>query len=354
MPRHIKQALCLLAGLVIGHTSASAQKLIPVQRAADWTIKVHKQQRLDKWGIPAANYSGITLLGDGRYAVVSDEESKDGFYIMDLELDSIKGTVSHASINDMVASPQAGADRDSEAITYLPSSNTLLIAGENDQRILEYNMDGTRTPFELRVPQSMGTEAIYPNYGFEALTYSHFDHLIWAMTEHTLRADGKPSDHTHRTGCMLRLQLFEPTEYMPVSQCLYQTDAPTVKKQGRNYAFGVSGMASLPDGTLLIMEREFYVARKYMGSFVAVKLYRVNPREAKKDTVLPKELIASFKTHINLLHRNIANYEGICVGQRLPSGKLPIILLSDSQAGAGNSLYHMKDYIKVITIDMNK
>ena len=40
----------------------------------------HKQQKFPD-AIPAGNYSGITWLGDDRYAVVSDKSADDGFFV---------------------------------------------------------------------------------------------------------------------------------------------------------------------------------------------------------------------------------------------------------------------------------
>ena len=44
-----------------------------------------------KWHIPAANYSGITPLGDGCYAVVSDQEEQAGFYLWNIHVDLSSG-----------------------------------------------------------------------------------------------------------------------------------------------------------------------------------------------------------------------------------------------------------------------
>jgi len=330
-----------------------------LQKASDWVITVNKAQDMAKWGVPAANYSGITYIGDNRYAVVSDTEQRERFYMMDIQLDSITGMVTNISHKDIPitiksnksekSATTADKGRDMEDIAFLPSDHTLMIATEDSQQILEYSLDGSRTPFALKVPESMGKDAIYPNYGFESLTYSTSDHALWTTTEHTLKADGAISNYANKTGCLLRLQMFTTDEYKPISQCLYQTDAPKAKKAGRQYAFGVSGMAALPDGTLLIMEREFYVAKRYFGSFVINKIYRVDPRETKNKP-LTKELVTSFKTKLTLFKRDLANYEGICLGPRLADNSLTLILISDAQAGAGNKLYHLKDYIKVITI----
>ena len=44
-------------------------------------VELLKPKDLGRWNIPPGNYSGITPIGDRRYAVVSDKEAQDGFRI---------------------------------------------------------------------------------------------------------------------------------------------------------------------------------------------------------------------------------------------------------------------------------
>ena len=44
-------------------------------------LTAQKPQRFHK-ALPPGNYSGITPLGNGRYAVVSDKSEEDGFFII--------------------------------------------------------------------------------------------------------------------------------------------------------------------------------------------------------------------------------------------------------------------------------
>ena len=39
-----------------------------------------KQQRLSKWGVGTANFSGIAPIHGDRYVMVSDKEPEDGFF----------------------------------------------------------------------------------------------------------------------------------------------------------------------------------------------------------------------------------------------------------------------------------
>ena len=74
-------------------------------------------------------------------------------------------------------------------------------------------------------------------------------------------------------------------------------------------------------------------------------------REMDANAFLQKKPLFTFSTGIRLLgKKNFANYEGMCLGPKLADGRQTLLLVADSQNRAGNSLYHLKDYIKVIVI----
>ena len=51
------------------------------------------QVSLSKWKIGTGNYSGIAPMGDGRYAVVSDKEPADGFFVFRIDQNATTGQV---------------------------------------------------------------------------------------------------------------------------------------------------------------------------------------------------------------------------------------------------------------------
>lgn len=341
---------------------------------------VLKQQDMAKWGVRAANYSGITKIEDNRYAVVSDKEDRDGFFVFDIDIDRRDGKIVSIRQHDLFGSTNAEVDkhgisiRDCEGVAYFAPSGTIFISGEGDQQIIEYDMQGQPTGRRLEIPPFMSKDKTYSNYGFEALTYSSEQHKFWTTTEHTLRADGSvisPKTSSAAEGeldgkCLLRLCSFDDSlKY--TGQYAYMTDRPLAddKTATRNYAFGVVAMTALPDGGVLILEREFAVTSGYVGSYVRNIIYKVYPSDEYKlsasegesalntlpaSRFVPKTLVAEFVTRLNLSVRNLANYEGMCLGPVLDDGRQTLLLVSDSQGGYGNSMYHMKDYIKVIIL----
>ena len=286
---------------------------------------VNRQRHFPKT-VPAGNYSGITWMGGDRYAVVDDKSPTAGFYLMTLRTDSLTGEILDARMDSFMTSGEP--NRDEEGICYVPSSNSVFVSGEADGRIVEYTMDGQLTGRQLAIPDIF--QIAYPNRSFEALTYQSVTHRFWTTSEQTLRADGAQPDIHRKIANRLRLQSFDD-DLQPREQYWYLTDSSAVKGEKGQSILGVSGMAALEDGRLVVLEREVCKKAKNIGSFVHVKLYVVNPTVQQPGEWLHKKLLAEFRTRINLTARSFANYEGICVGPRLADGSTLLVLVADSQ-----------------------
>lgn len=323
---------------------------------------------MTKRGVMPANYSGIAWMGENRFALVSDKETADGFFPLTIEFDA-RGHVTRLERGSLRGNvnPRRGSDvmtvRDCEGVCYVPSSGTLFISGEGDQAVLEYDTIGQPTGRKLNVPTEFSTMHIVPNYGFEALTYNHSTGLFWTTTESTLTADGSAASYAAPgVRNMLRIQSFD-SALNASRQYAYRMDLPTVEHAPRQYAFGVVAMAAMDDGRLLVMEREFYVARQYLGSYVENRIYMVNPDRSTPITpetrlsslsdfdFMAKTLLTSWRTQLNFSRRDIANYEGMCLGPRLADGSQLLLLVNDSQGGHGNGLFSLHDYLKVMKVE---
>ena len=111
--------------------------------------EILKQKNINKMGVKTGNYSGITHINDNLYAIVSDKEKTDGFYIFEINIDRNNGSIESVVRNDSIfgsINPQTTAvngisTRDCEGIAYIKSSNTFFIAGEGDQHIKEYSQE---------------------------------------------------------------------------------------------------------------------------------------------------------------------------------------------------------------------
>ena len=302
--------------------------------------------------VPKGNYSGLTWLGGDRYGVVSDKSSESGFFRFRIQIDTVSGDIKDV-VNDGFQS-SGEMNKDEEGIAFFPKDSTLLISREADNRILEYDMNGKLTGRELTIPSVFSTAT--PAYGLEALTYNAQTHRFWTTSESTLKPDGQQANATNQVKNRLRFQSFDDS-FIPQEQYAYLMDAAESHPSVSNYAMGVSALAALNDGKLLVLEREFVVTSSKIGSFVENKIYCVDPaqsisisQEKELDTDSPymqKALIAAWKTSLGLLRQNLANYEGMCLGPRLADGSQVIVLCADSQDQYGGVL---RDWFRTIII----
>lgn len=326
-------------------------------------VQSFKQHNMKRWGIPAGNYSGITHIEGDRYALISDKQEADGWtevsisFLPSGDIDRMQFVAQH--YNDETR----GKARDSEGIAYVPGRG-FFVSAESDQQILELSEEGKPTGRGLSIPTYYSTSNIFPNYGFEALTYHADTGIFWTTTEQGLRSDVEAlSTHKAPRPTLLRLQSFGPNQ-QPLKQYAYKTDAPETKRTSHLFAFGVSELLAFDDTTLIVMEREVNIPPKYNHAQCNIRLFSVNPhpsqaitetfiplREMDANSFLQKKLLYTFSTGIRILgKKSFANYEGMCLGPKLTDGRQTILLIADSQNRAGNSLYHLKDYIRVIIL----
>lgn len=272
--------------------------------------------------IPAGNYSGITWLGGDRYAVVSDKADTDGFFIWTIQLDSITGEILSVKNEGFFSSSRP--NRDGEGIAYNPRTNTIFISGETDNYIKEYDMTGKLTGREI--PPTPLYRNLPGNLGLEALSYNDSTQTLWTCNE---------------SGNVI-VQSFD-TSLVPLDHYPYTLDAPLGNQaKALFYAHGLGTICALDDGSLLMLEREFYVPKKKLGAFVNCKLFHFRPGSPNK------KLLASWRTSLTLFRQDIANYEGMCLGPKLKDGSRVIILVADSQNQYRGVL---KDWVKTIRIE---
>lgn len=331
-----------------------------------------RQHKLDIEDVPPSNYSGICRVEGDTYALVSDQEVEDGFYLMTISIDPQTGKVVSARRTDYHSSPSKKLDRwgtsarDLEGIAYRADTNTFFLCGEGDEEVLEYDRTGQPTGRRLDMPESFGVNNIRSNQGIESLTYNPHTHLFWTTTESTLKSDGESSGKGNPgVRNRLRLQSFND-DLSRGKQYAYMMEAPICSdknKRPSTLSHGVSDLCALDDGRLVVMEREIYVSKHSMHNYVNTRLFIVNPSDSQavsdstplssqpETTFMEKTELCSFKTKASITRRNLANYEGICLGPRLADGRQTLLLINDTQNGMTRHGIRMKEYIKVIVLD---
>ena len=282
--------------------------------------------------ILAGNYSGITRIEDNLYAVVDDKAPQDGFYVWQIDIDSLTGKIQQ--VQNLGFRHDGQPNRDAEGCAFLPERQTIVISGEADNGLVEYTLEG-KVFSQMMSTLLPGAAA---NAGLEALTYDSLHQRLWTMEE------GSGKQQVRVIGLNTDLQVEDLGFYL--------MDMPSTSKKGGQHVHGVSALCALSDeaGTLLVLEREAYIPKNKIGAWCKVKLYAVPaasllvPSCDKDDA----RLIWTTTTRMNLFQQNFANYEGMCLGPKLADGRQTLLLLSDSQNRYAGFL---KDYLKVLILN---
>lgn len=350
--------------------------------AQDWKVVRENAQKTFPKTVAAGNYSGIAHLHDDIYAVVSDKSDSALYFNFRIQVNPKTGELEQVEklgftertdgiLND--GKPWLGQEKgfDHEAIVKV-SDSTLVIASEGYCRLKEYPVLPTsanapkisyqQTLWESRWPSS----DFYPNYNFESLAFDSIRQYLWTIPESTLCKDGQPATPQNGLANQLRLMRFDwgkmkeesskkASRYM--TAYAYQMDQPSTHKKADIYVMGVSELCALPDGQLLVLEREAFIPKIKIGAFCKCKLYQINPLNSEEFSMeekfsadtpfLEKRLLTEWKTGLSLSKRSFANYEGMCLGPKLEDGSQVVILLSDSQDQYAGVL---KDWFKTIVI----
>ena len=325
-----------------GETVSVTGTAVPLESTVPSRISVRDMPQ-EPAGIPSGQYSGITSLSNGSYAVVHDKSPGGGIWFFRIPLDR-DGNILSITTLQASGTQDGPAGKDAEGIAYAAASGTLFVSTESDQSIREYDLEGHPTGRSLAVPADLARDRIAANKGFEALTCG--EDRIWTVTEGPLKADADWLSG----GRMLRIQRFSLADLRPDGRYFYRMDAPTASSAGTlAYVHGVSALAALPDGRLLVLEREVYVPngsflQKLTASFSRTKIYAVDP-ENDPAGVLTKAPVADFSCSALTL----ANFEGMCLGPALPDGTTPLLLVADSQ----NSMAGLvQEYVKVLKLGL--
>ena len=342
--------------------------------AQDWKVVRENPQKAFPKTVAAGNYSGIAHLHDDIYAVVSDKSDSALYFNFRIQVNPKTGEPEQVenlgftertdgTLND--GKPWLGLEKgvDHEAIVKV-SDSTLVIASEGYCRLKEYpflpiSADTAKVGYPQNLWESRWPSSdFYPNYNFESLAFDSVHQYLWTIPESTLRKDGQPATPQNGLANQLRLMRLDwgkNSRYM--TTYAYQMDQPSTHKKADIYVMGVSELCALPDGRLLVLEREAFIPKIKIGAFCKCKLYQINPLNSEEFSMkenfssdtpfLKKRLLTEWKTGLSLSKRSFANYEGMCLGPKLEDGSQVVILLSDSQDQYAGVL---KDWFKTIVI----
>lgn len=360
--------------------------------AQDWKVVRENPQKAFPKIVAAGNYSGIAHLHDDIYAVVSDKSDSALYFNFRIQVNPKTGELEQVenlgftertdgTLNDGKFWQGQEKGFDHEAIVKA-SDSTLVITSEGYCRLKEYpvlptSANAPKISYQQNLWESRWPSSdFYPNYNFESLAFDSVRQYLWTIPESTLRKDGQPATPQNGLANQLRLmrlnrgkikenrnkeEYSEEVSSKKASRYMtayaYQMDQPSTHKKADIYVMGVSELCALPDGQLLVLEREAFIPKIKIGAFCKCKLYLINPLNSEEFSMkenfssdtpfLKKRLLAEWKTGLSLSKRSFANYEGMCLGPKLEDGSQVVILLSDSQDQYAGVL---KDWFKTIVI----
>lgn len=360
--------------------------------AQDWKVVRENPQKAFPKTVAAGNYSGIAHLHDDIYAVVSDKSDSALYFNFRIQVNPKTGELEQVenlgftertdgTLNDGKFWQGREKGFDHEAIVKA-SDSTLVITSEGYCRLKEYpvlptSANAPKISYQQNLWESRWPSSdFYPNYNFESLAFDPVHQYLWTIPESTLRKDGQPATPQNGLTNQLRLmrldwgkmkedsnkeeyseQVSSKKDSRYMMTYAYQMDQPSTHKKADIYVMGVSELCALPDGQLLVLEREAFIPKIKIGAFCKCKLYLINPLNSEEFSMkekfssdtpfLKKRLLTEWKTGLSLSKRSFANYEGMCLGPMLEDGSQVVILLSDSQDQYAGVL---KDWFKTIVI----
>ena len=294
---------------------------------------------------------GIAYAGGSQFYVLRDHNAsnRSDLYPLALDIDPSTGVLVSQSLGSPV---EPGSLRDAEGIAFDPGSGTLWISDERETSIREFYPNGFQTGRSVPVPLHMVLHR-RPNLSLEALTVSGDGLTMWTANEEALTCDGKTSAGNAMVQTVVRLTRFDrkgvQSPWRLSGQWAYACDPCS---GGIFSQSGLSGLCALPDGSLLVLEREVSTATSGR-----CRIYRITPwalamatdiasLASLSNTCVPYSAVRKGAALLDFnncaesspLDYNMIVYEGICLGPRLADGAWSVFLVSD---GGTTKSYHL-------------
>jgi len=294
--------------------------------------------------------SGITYVGGNRFWAVADDGTgaEGGLYECTIDLGPEGTNVASFSICSTNERVRLGSASDLEGCAYDPATGWVWATDEGGRNVRAYDPATGAQVGGVHVPYILTTHP--GNFGFEALSMRGDGLALWTCNEEALVGDGSRSSHA--AGTTIRLAKYSRRsardEFALEAMYPYTTDAWTYPYDYKGKArLGVAGLCALPDGSLLVLERELSFGSTSILAMIANhrlgwRVYRVaRPEDATdvkgydslKDGATWTGTEKSLLAEGGGLILGGGNFEGICLGPRLANGDLSVLLLSDAGDG---------------------
>lgn len=285
--------------------------------------------------------SGLTYAGGNQYYAVEDSGAR--LHPMTIYLNASTGAVTSASFGSSIT--LSGTDL--EGVAYNAANNSVYVSDETGATIKEYNLSGT-------LLSSVAVPAVYSsyrnNYSLESLSLQAGHQSLWTANEEALYEASVVNDgplSTTNAGTVVRLQKFD-SNLNAVRQWAYVTE-PIISYSSQTTAerSGVSDLSVLPNGKLLVLERQLNGEGIFGYPAFHNYIYEVDLTTGTDVSGLTSGLAGATYTAVTktlLWHSafGLANFEGITLGPQLANGDYSLLLISDGDGNPSESLYALR------------
>ena len=289
--------------------------------------------------------SGITWLGDDRYAAIMDNSDKLLLFSLTLAADGtpeeaadlkVLTLAEHHDYEDIAPCPEPLRKRIAARRLRQGQSDPgrcLLVCEEDTPAIRAISIDEGSLLGVIPIPPELASRR--PNRGLESLDVEPDGRHIWTANEEALPADGPATTVSAGTVVRLvRVRVPDPDQKSDekTRQFAYAVDPPHqfLRVFSGEPLSGVAALAGLGDGRLLIMER---AGCPGLAPFEN-RIYLVDTRDAADVGAVEKDLATRAESHIEktLLWEDQLgiNLEGLCLGPPLAGGGRSLLSISDN------------------------
>ena len=328
-------ALAVVLGASLAH---AASREIVAGPDSDYSLSIEKvaEYSFEKDGCGGIAWSGRA----GVFYVLRDHagDGKSKVYPVSFAINPATGAIVEHPIGTEFTPGSLG---DAEGVALDPRTGALWISDEASPTIAEYGLDGVATGRTAPVP------AVQRNYkrsnlSLEALTVSPDGLTMWTANEQALTCDGEKSSGNANVSTVVRLTRFKrattQSDWEAAGERAYACD-PFGGTTPNSAESGLSGLCALPDGSLLLLEREVSIT-----TWGRCRIYRITMDEwdaatdvsdfsgladATYDAVAKGSPLLDFHGSD---FQHIIVYEGIALGPILDDGARAVFLVSDGGA----------------------
>jgi hypothetical protein len=295
--------------------------------------------------VPITGLSGITWLGDDRYAAIMDTSDRLLLFQVDIGTDGEPRAVHHLRIvlvsrrldyEDIAACPprllERVAARNRTRGEPAPG-RCLVVCEETTPAVRVIDLDSGHLVGQVPIPKNLTKPR--PNRGLEALTTAPEGDSIWTVNEEAMPADGPPP--TDRTGTVVRLTRIEipatdGSSGRHTAQFAYAVEPPHafLRAVAGDPFSGVVALVALGGERLLVLERS---AGHGLPPFESRIAY-VDASQAPDISAIENGLADRAELQIakTLLWKDSlgCNLEGLCLGPVLTQGTRALVAVADN------------------------